>query len=317
MVPFHTLRARFAVRNLSSNLKSWPKHSRNNWTPKVPEPPKLDHAGDLKMLSPMKNIDPSAYRSAVSLSRLIGDSDALTQKLCSLQYAPERLATEYIMEDVVSKFERYPGDVSSLEVKIAKATVYIRRMAILCTAETANKLYKVRLLKTIIRRHALFADLREQNYERFQYCLKQLEIRWLPKPATKEETITPTKRELVEGAVVAKAEALKNDKFNVLREKFDVELTDLLKTKGTILANVAKQMQLYGVTLEDIFVRDAATQQLTSTVKPVDLEAKQAAEEEAKWQEAEQKNLVRWLRMLRRPQPTLGSFTSGCLSMLK
>lgn len=88
--------------------------------------------------------------------------------------------------------------------------------------------------------------------------------------------------------------------------RYQKELEILRKEKDDSLKQVAQSMKMFNITDDDVFFQDGS-------VKPADLEETVADKQREEWEEAEKKNNVRWMRVIRRPEPNMGFFTAELL----
>ena len=68
----------------------------------------------------------------------------------------------------------------------------------------------------------MLSRLRSENYGRFQFCVKELGIRWQHSLELPEEKRKPTKKELRIKSVTEEADNIKAERLEVLQEKLVV-----------------------------------------------------------------------------------------------
>ncbi|XP_070568075.1 small ribosomal subunit protein uS15m-like isoform X2 [Ptychodera flava] len=164
-------------------------------------------------------VDPSMYKLGFEDVEELQDADEIVKKLFTLEYA-SNFEIQRLKGDILKKRVRESEDGPSHEVNIAILTLQIRNLAEHMKHNRKDMLNKRRLLMAIDRRNKLLGYLRRNNYDRFQWLLKELGIQYSVPPS---KIIKLSKKQREERAVKKKAYY---DRQKALYEYFKQKIED-------------------------------------------------------------------------------------------
>ncbi|XP_065348004.1 small ribosomal subunit protein uS15m [Cloeon dipterum] len=160
------------------------------------------------------------------------------RKLYTLGFLPAMYAHRTQLQNALSKVQRHQFDTDSIEAKIARATVNIRRLQNMLAQEPRNKKQKVFLKELIDKRKSMLNKLREADYKRFEWLIEQLNIEYRPQP---ENTARITRKNSLRMLTEEYCDKVKNDRLEALKKKMQVEKEKFEIEKKQILEWIEKE----------------------------------------------------------------------------
>ncbi|XP_041354970.1 28S ribosomal protein S15, mitochondrial-like [Gigantopelta aegis] len=202
----------------------------------VKKPVSFDYSGDLITQKP---IDPSLLKCGFKELSEIKQSHPNVQRLCSIEFADGKEVKQYRLEQMSDRIENLFGKDCIYESIVSKLTVDIRNMIQHCLHFNRDKRSKAVLVEKIQRRKKMMKYLRRQDYEHFQWLLRELKIKYVLPPAYYGQITRKFRRK---EEAVHEAVRLRREKLKTLEGELAQERVEFEKYKVKTLAQIEKDI---------------------------------------------------------------------------
>lgn len=163
-------------------------------------------------------------------SKELQDAGPVVRSLFQLDNNPSVETSRYLRDQMIKEVQRHPLDYGSMEAKLARMTVAIRRMQEQLDNYPRNTKLKVALKELIDKRKKFLKYLRRWDYRRFEWMLEKLDLVYKPPPT---EFHWITRKESLQKLTDAHCEQIKADRLaeyrKVLNEQKIPFLEDAIK----------------------------------------------------------------------------------------
>lgn len=203
----------------------------------------LDVTGDLDLSLP--TLDLSTPKPGFQLSEELKTANEDVKKLFTVATASQKEKNQLILEEFLQKFQRHAMDIDSPESKVAQWTVKVRILARHFQQFPRDKKAKVRLFQAIDKRNTMLRLLRQWDYRRFEWVLKELKITYREPKDGKLEKIS-RKGEL-RRLTREYCEKVKNEKLQNYHNKLKEQQQAFLKEKEETLKWIAEEEKKLGL----------------------------------------------------------------------
>lgn len=208
-------------------------------------PLNFDFSGDL--IGQKKTDENELYFPFKELGSLEKEPENI-RKLCSLEFCDSRQRFHHREYEVFKKVDEFCGPKAELEKKIIDYTMHIRSMVPHCLNITRDKKNKSELVIKIARRKKYLKQLRNEDYERFLWLLKELKIRYIPAKPTRRIT----KQQIKLDAAQAIVEEQRLKKEEEVRQYIESQKEEYLKSKKQLLEEIEKDIKEYNLDKQEI-----------------------------------------------------------------
>ncbi|XP_052811338.1 28S ribosomal protein S15, mitochondrial-like [Mya arenaria] len=212
------------------------------------EPLKFDYAGELEEQKPL---DPEEflfkYRDIPEIQQL----PPHVQKLFMVDYASGKEKLEHRNMVIQDKITNIAGPAATYEREIAYLSVKIRNLIPYVTKTRQNKRHKAYLVERIAKRKKILGYLRQLDYDRYLWMLKELKVTYAqPDPyAYWKKT----------GSRVTKQAEQREHLYSTMREKInkvqaeiETKKKEFRKEKEMVMAEIDKDIEEYNLNKEKI-----------------------------------------------------------------
>ncbi|XP_071115259.1 small ribosomal subunit protein uS15m-like [Haliotis cracherodii] len=223
------------------------------------------YSGDLAMRKPLE--PQTVLYSAKGLTDSLQQASESVQRLSTVGYADGRERKAHYVEDIQDRMEDLFGAGAHLELRIAKLTVDIRTVIPHCVKFSQDKKTKAQLVEKIQMRKKLLKYLRQEDYQRFLWLLRELKIRYAP---IQEYHGHASKKFLKRSSTVKAAFDVRKQKLFELREQLDAERVDYEVYKQKTLVNIKNDIDKLNLDRELLWkqqVRESVTKAEVNLLK--------------------------------------------------
>ncbi|XP_075165942.1 28S ribosomal protein S15, mitochondrial [Haematobia irritans] len=133
--------------------------------------------------SKLPTVNPKELMLGFEKSKELETADATVKSLFELGNNPAYNTHKYFSDKLVKEVQRHSLDYGSMEAKLAKMTVFIRRYQQYMEEYPRDKKRKVLLKEMIEKRKKYLKYLRRWDYRRFEWILEKLDLVYKPPPA--------------------------------------------------------------------------------------------------------------------------------------
>lgn len=207
---------------------------------------KFDYSGEL---APLRKLNPKDTLFVFNSVEELKDAPDVVQKLCSIEFA-DRLQKRYhrifAMKDTIRKA---CGVEHRREMIVANMTLQIRATIHHLQNFPKDMQAKRFVVEKIAKRKRELRRLRLEDYERFLWLMKELQIKYVPPTMYNfNETKYGRRKRL------AREEAfkMKTQKLDELKERLDQEKISFLEDKAKIMQEIEQDMAKFNIDKEEM-----------------------------------------------------------------
>ncbi|XP_005178354.1 small ribosomal subunit protein uS15m [Musca domestica] len=182
-----------------------------------------EKSGDCSKLSA---VNPKELMLGFEKSKELETADAAVKSLFELGNNPYVNTTRYHSEQLIKEVQRHPLDYGSMEAKLARMTVFIRRYQQHMEEHPRDKKRKVILKEMIEKRKKFLKYLRRWDYRRFEWILEKLDLVYKPPPA---EFHWITRKESLQKLTDIHCEKLRQEKLDEYRKTLEEQQIPFLE----------------------------------------------------------------------------------------
>lgn len=213
-------------------------------TIKVPPTKVLEfNSGDIDTSLP--SLDLEQPRLRFENVKELETASGTVKKLFSLQYSGRREMRDKQVSDVIEKIRVKGGLTQDLETNIAMYTVLIRNQMEHCYKFRKDKMSKMWCVGRIRNRKRMLMELRELDYNNFQWLLKELQISY--EPPNEYSKFKESKRAKRKRLAREQAIAIRKAKMEDYRQKLEKEKVAFVEFKEKELSDIIEQMKELGM----------------------------------------------------------------------
>ncbi|KAK6187937.1 hypothetical protein SNE40_005855 [Patella caerulea] len=203
------------------------------------KPLSFDYSGDLVTRSSLQESDIlNRFKDVTELENAPED----VKRICSIGMASGVEIKKHRIEEMSNRLEQLFGKDCHREQMIGKLTVEIRSLIAHCLQFRSDKRSKSILVEKIQKRKKYMKFLRREDYERFEWLLDELKIKYIPPPAYYKFVSKRQKRKI---EVKDAAYAVRQSKIDALKKKLEAEKEAFMQEKEEILAEIQKEAEKY------------------------------------------------------------------------
>ncbi|XP_033741479.1 uncharacterized protein LOC117328177 [Pecten maximus] len=207
---------------------------------------KFDYSGEL---APLRKLNPKDTLFVFNSVEELKDAPEVVQKLCSIEFADrlqKRFHRIFAMKDTIHKV---CGVEHRREMIVANMTLQIRATIHHLQNFPRDMQAKRFVVEKIAKRKRELRRLRSEDYERFLWLMKELEIKYVPPSMYnfKETKYGRRKRLAREEAFKMKAQ-----KLDELKARLDAEKILFLEEKAKTMQEIEKDLTKFDINREEL-----------------------------------------------------------------
>lgn len=202
---------------------------------------KPERSGDLQ---PFLEIDKAERPLIFQNSEELRTADDIVKRLFTLEFWPQKETIQAALKKYTDSVKRHELDEVSLEAKIARLTMIIRRLQQHIEDHPYDRRNKVVLKELIEKRTKRLKELRRSDYKCFEWVLENLSLIYKPRPPAGERV---ERKRSLRRLTDLYCEEVRKQRLEEYKAELNAQKENFLKKKAETLQWIMKEEKECGV----------------------------------------------------------------------